>query len=313
MLVECVRELAKYGPMKSEAERGLSEAQIREIDDEKANADLDPNGIRVGVGAQTRVLARTCTSCRLVIIRCWIEIPLTSNSSQLWFFLCSPPPSDPRTAPAREAVETLLRTAAEAEQKISKLAFAQKAVSSRGALQESFDHLRGAVMIAYPMGLPEVHTSVRFRRIVAIQSLANILTSAFVSHRNTLNTKFGSRIQRYFDLLQEKCENRANTLILFCSYYSLHLPSGAQWDVVRTVLEDTETFAGHALSKDLQEPKTCMLWWAGKPLQRDQPLSKFVGRNEKTKIVAKLTRKGAGAPAREAPVDAETQKNMMGV
>jgi hypothetical protein len=58
-------------------------------------------------------------------------------------------------APAREAVETLLRTAAEAEQKISKLAFAQKAVSSRAALQESFDHLRGAVMIAYPMGLPE--------------------------------------------------------------------------------------------------------------------------------------------------------------
>jgi hypothetical protein len=69
------------------------------------------------------------------------------------FLCCSPLLHS--AAPAREAVETLLRTAAEAEQKISKLAFAQKAVSSRAALQESFDHLRGAVMIAYPMGLPE--------------------------------------------------------------------------------------------------------------------------------------------------------------
>ena len=65
------------------------------------------------------------------------------------------------------------------------------------------------------------------------------------------------------------------------------------------------------LSKDLQEPKTCQLWWAGKLLARDQPLSKYVGRNDKTKIVAKLTRKGSGAPQREPGVDAETQKNMM--
>jgi hypothetical protein len=108
-------------------------------------------------------------------------------------------------------------------------------------------------------------------------------------------------------------QKRENILISIpCFLFARHSLLPPQWDVVRTVLEDTETFAGHALSKDLQEPKTCMLWWAGKPLQRDQPLSKFVGRNEKTKIVAKLTRKGAGAPAREAPVDAETQKNMMG-
>ena len=88
--------------------------------------------------------------------------------------LASPRPT--ATAPAREAVETLLRTAAEAEQKISKLAFAQKAVSSRGALLENFDHLRGAVMIAYPMGLPEVHTMVRVRwaQIRVIQFAAEL-------------------------------------------------------------------------------------------------------------------------------------------
>lgn len=44
---------------------------------------------------------------------------------------------------------------------------------------------------------------------------------------------------------------------------------------------------------------------------RNEKLSKFSGNNEKTKITAKLTKKGASAPAREPTVDAETQKNMM--
>ena len=37
----------------------------------------------------------------------------------------------------------------------------------------------------------------------------------------------------------------------------------------------------------------------------------YVGRNEKTKIVAKLQRKGQGAPAREHVFSEEEQKKMM--
>ncbi len=41
------------------------------------------------------------------------------------------------------------------------------------------------------------------------------------------------------------------------------------------------------------------LWWAGKELQRGKLLCDFVGKNEKTKLVVKLQKRGAGAPQRE--------------
>jgi len=43
-------------------------------------------------------------------------------------------------------------------------------------------------------------------------------------------------------------------------------------------------------------------------MTRDKLLSDFVGRNDKTKIVAKLQKPGAGAPTREPIVDEKTQK-----
>ena len=53
------------------------------------------------------------------------------------------------------------------------------------------------------------------------------------------------------------------------------------------------------------------LWWAGKDLSRTKLLSDYVGKNEKTKIVAKLQRKAQGAPVREAPLNEQAQKEMM--
>ena len=59
------------------------------------------------------------------------------------------------------------------------------------------------------------------------------------------------------------------------------------------------------------EEETAQLWWAGKELMRSKKLMDYVGRNEKTKIVAKLQRKGQGAPARESVFSEEEQKKMM--
>merc|ERR1712190_319707 len=53
------------------------------------------------------------------------------------------------------------------------------------------------------------------------------------------------------------------------------------------------------------------LWWAGKELRPDQTLESYVGRNEKTKIVAKLAPKSAGAPVREPRIDENTHKAML--
>jgi len=55
------------------------------------------------------------------------------------------------------------------------------------------------------------------------------------------------------------------------------------------------------------------LWFAGKQMEQsqDKKLSDYVGKNDKTKVIVKLQKKGAGAPQREAPVDEKTQKEMM--
>lgn len=59
------------------------------------------------------------------------------------------------------------------------------------------------------------------------------------------------------------------------------------------------------------EEEMTQLWWAGKELLRGKKLEDFVGRNEKTKIVAKLQKKGGGAPGREPVFGEEEQKKMM--
>ncbi|GBG79278.1 hypothetical protein CBR_g29428 [Chara braunii] len=90
--------------------------------------------------------------------------------------------------------------------------------------------------------------------------------------------------------------------------YPMGLPI---WDPVRQALEDKEDLTGTSYSQEVLEPDTAQLWWAGKQLAREKKLGEHVGKNDKTKITAKLTKKGAGAPAREPPVDQETQKAMM--
>ena len=59
------------------------------------------------------------------------------------------------------------------------------------------------------------------------------------------------------------------------------------------------------------DPDTVSLWWANKDLQRNSPLSTFVGKNEKTKIVTKLQKKGNGPPVRDSAIDKDTEKALM--
>lgn len=64
-------------------------------------------------------------------------------------------------------------------------------------------------------------------------------------------------------------------------------------------------------SKLVIPEEECQLWWANKELMRGKHLHEYVGKNEKTKIVAKIQRRGGGAPVREPVVDEATQKAMM--
>lgn len=84
------------------------------------------------------------------------------------------------------------------------------------------------------------------------------------------------------------------------------------------------------------ETENAQLWWAGKELQKNKKLCDYVGKNEKTKIIAKLQKvtfymsfyllvvladnivfeytklqRGLGAPAREPVFSEDEQKKMM--
>ncbi|XP_077150094.1 cilia- and flagella-associated protein 298 isoform X2 [Ranitomeya variabilis] len=82
-------------------------------------------------------------------------------------------------------------------------------------------------------------------------------------------------------------------------------------DPIRMEFENNEDLSGTQAGQMVIEEDAAQLWWAGKELLREQKLADYVGKNEKTKIIVKIQKKGHGAPAREPVISEEEQKNMM--
>ena len=82
------------------------------------------------------------------------------------------------------------------------------------------------------------------------------------------------------------------------------------YDPVRQILEDRDALEGAAQLQHLDADATC-LWCCSKEMQREKLLSDYVGRNEKTKVVAKLQKKGAGAPQHEPAISEAEQQAMI--
>jgi cilia- and flagella-associated protein 298 len=83
-----------------------------------------------------------------------------------------------------------------------------------------------------------------------------------------------------------------------------------EWDDVPLIIKGEWEVDGRTMEA-LDEGAE--LWFANKQMEQgqDKLLSDFVGRNDKTKIICKLQKPGAGAPQREPAVDEKTQKEMM--
>jgi len=84
-----------------------------------------------------------------------------------------------------------------------------------------------------------------------------------------------------------------------------------EWEVVRHFLEGTEDLAGTQHGRGLLEDGQASLWWAGKEMVSGNLLSHHLGKNEKTKVICRVQKKGASAPQREAPITEEEKRNMM--
>lgn len=154
------------------------------------------------------------------------------------FYRADPTGQRTGNGPGPQLAATLNRVCDDAQSMIGKELADRRLAVSLPALQEKLDHIRGAVIMAYPMGLPE-------------------------------------------------------------------------FDPVRLSIEGLDGLEGSPAGMDILDESTAELWAAGRAFQRDQTVGDRVGRNEKTKIVAKLQKPGAGPPAREPVVSEAEQKEMM--
>lgn len=84
-----------------------------------------------------------------------------------------------------------------------------------------------------------------------------------------------------------------------------------EFDTVRLTIEGNEGLDGTAAGQEILDPDSAELWVASRNFDRNQTVADRLGRNEKTKVVAKLQKPGAGAPGREPGVSEEEKKAMM--
>jgi hypothetical protein len=90
--------------------------------------------------------------------------------------------------------------------------------------------------------------------------------------------------------------------------YPMGLPP---YDPIELEFKNQEELEGTQDSLDVIPETDMSLWFSGKEMQRGKILSDYVGKNEKTKVIVKIQKKGNGAPARERVVSDEEQKQMM--
>lgn len=123
------------------------------------------------------------------------------------------------------------------------------------------------------------------------------VSHALVSQRRCIDRK----------TVETHIENmRGAVMIAYPAYHRLPV-----YDPTRQELENKEELDGASEMQDVLDVVQTNLWWAGKELQTDKALEQYLGRNEKTKIVAKLAAKSSGAPVREPRIDEATHKAML--
>ena len=121
---------------------------------------------------------------------------------------------------------------------------------------------------------------------------------------NVDNKKFLSKA-----LLQEQMDMvRGMMMMAYPGFHGL-----GEWEPIWVILENKEMHDEKLMnSDDLTADKTT-LWCVNKELVSGQgkKFSDYFGTNEKSKMVLKVTTKGAGAPTREPLIDEDTHKRML--
>jgi hypothetical protein len=94
---------------------------------------------------------------------------------------------------------------------------------------------------------------------------------------------------------------RGLVMMAYPAYYGL-----GEWEPIKVILENREEFDEKMdLSDDLWVDKSS-LWICGKELQSEKFFYDYFGKNEKSKYVVKVQKRGSGAPQREPMIDEKT-------
>ncbi|GMH67763.1 hypothetical protein TrRE_jg4832 [Triparma retinervis] len=118
-----------------------------------------------------------------------------------------------------------------------------------------------------------------------------------------------SQVQKRVNLsLSEINDKIANMRGAVMMSYPMGLP---EWDTIKLAMDSVDGLEGTGVAAEIMEAESAQLWCAGKEFVRGQLVSDRLGKNEKTKVITKLTKSGSGPPAREPAVNEEERKAMM--
>jgi len=114
----------------------------------------------------------------------------------------------------------------------------------------------------------------------------------------------GNKCLTYCDIQDALDKMKGSVMIV----YPMSLPPH---DPIKMEFDGIEDLSGTQASKEVLDGNATSIWWASKEMAPEKTLETYIGRNEKTKIIVKLQKSGAGAPQREPVMNEDQQKALM--
>jgi hypothetical protein len=139
--------------------------------------------------------------------------------------------------------------------------------------------------------------------------ITNLILKACFDAKDLISTKKveDKYVTKIKDLTDQLDFLRGAMMIGYPGYAGL-----PEWEPARQVLEENcDLLKKEVPNLDFINFDTAALWYAGKELERGKKLFEYIGKNEKTKLVCKVTKKGNGGPVREPLIDKDTHKKML--
>lgn len=138
------------------------------------------------------------------------------------------------------------------------------------------------------------------------EKMKTVLTETVGKAKEMISKKLvDQKIEMTFETVQEAISIMKGAVMIV---YPMDLPPH---DPIKMEFENREDLAGQQASKLVIPEHSIALWWANKELHDEKILSEYCGKNDRTKLAVKIQKTGMSAPAREAVVTEEQQKELM--